>query len=197
MGTVVMTYSCQSMRPPTVVAGRFFADYMGNGGSWGDQGNYTPANNAMDGPFVPCQQVGPGVGGPAGRSGMERTMGDITDGTSNTLQVGERWLPKEDIFQTAADCANDQGYVDGWDNDSIRFARATNTTASNASSPPVTPQVCSRVNPSGLDTCSQAYGSPHPTFLASFCDGSVHSIRFDINANVFWHLCKINDGFQD
>jgi len=187
-GKVIMTYSCPSMRPPTVVAGRFFADYMGNGGSWGDQGNYGPANNSFDGAFVPC----------LAKSTKRRSINDMKDGTSNTLHVGERWLPKEDIYQTVADCANDQGYVDGWDNDAIRFARIRKGTVTGPSDPIGTPQpISNQVNPAGLDSCSQAYGSPHGSMQAVFCDGTVHAIQFSINKDVFWHLCKIDDGFQD
>ena len=47
-------------------------------------------------------------------------MTSISDGTSNTMLIGEK-------FQTnnaeVNECNTDQGYIDGWDNDMIVFSQ--------------------------------------------------------------------------
>jgi hypothetical protein len=46
----------------------------------------------------------------------------------------------------------------------------------------------------GLWPCTSHYGSVHESCMSVFCDGSVHAISFNIDKNVWYHLCGINDG---
>ena len=87
-------------------------DYAGNGGSYGHWDSLTTPTNSLDGPLVPTGQ--PRV-----------TFAKITDGTSNTLLVGEKWI----YFQwyndrTSGDgsCIDNEGWCNGWDNDGIAFS---------------------------------------------------------------------------
>jgi hypothetical protein len=43
--------------------------------------------------------------------------------------------------------------------------------------------------------CGLIFGSAHPGAMQSvFCDGSVHTIRYDINPGTWVNLCCRNDG---
>ncbi len=94
---------------------RAMMDYTACVGSY--YGNY-------DGAIVPTMDIE----ATAGKSGLTRKITDITDGTSNTMLIGEKYVD----FQAACDpnyngrggtaygpCNDDQGWVDGWDNDTI------------------------------------------------------------------------------
>ena len=174
-GTTIPVYSCPSLRPPTIFpytqAGfnesRAMADYTGNGGTWGGWGSFDSSGNSLDGPICP--------------SGHQARMAQITDGTANTLLVGEKYV---NIISNAPSCNDDQGWVDGWDNDTISFVRDTS-----ASNPISTPIRDGRVS-----GCWMVFGSPHDTLLAVFCDGSVHSISFDVDANAWAWMCSGRDG---
>jgi len=169
----VKTYICPSLRGPTKFPyqGNFRAmmDYVGNGGSYGGWWAFDAVTNSFDGPFRP--------------SGNAAKFKDITDGTSQTLMVGEKWLNRQTAMSTP-DCNDDQGWVDGWDNDTICFARG-----GYATNPPSPPQ------PDGTTgTCGLIFGSPHSSLLTVFCDGSVHSVNFSVSPANWLRLCSGTDG---
>jgi prepilin-type N-terminal cleavage/methylation domain-containing protein len=169
-GTPVKIYFCPSVRPPTVLNGRAMIDYAGNAGTYGIWSSWGYPANSLDGPFAPT-------------GSKVVNLSSITDGTSVTLLVGEKYLDRA-ICQIQTDCNDDQGYTDGWDNDVICFAQGTNATG-----PIATPQ------PDGsIGTCGFVFGSPHLTMQTVFCDGSVHSIRFNIDPVTFGRLLSMNDG---
>ena len=72
-------------------------DYVGNGGTY---------NGTNDGPLTY-----------RGRAVGTRSL---TNGSSNILLVGEKYLVLN--ARTNSDCNDDQGWTDGWDNDTICFA---------------------------------------------------------------------------
>jgi hypothetical protein len=166
-GAPIKTYFCPSLRPPTVLNGRALFDYAGNGGTSGTWGSFTSSGNTLDGVFVPT-----GI--------APVSIESITDGTSNTLMIGEKYLDRA-IVTTSTDCNDDQGYTDGWDNDTICFANG----------PPATPPLQDGI----VGTCGLYFGTPHFVYMESvFCDGSVHTISLSITPAVFGQLCSINDG---
>jgi hypothetical protein len=112
---------------------------------------------------------------------------NIIDGTSNTLLVAEKWLDRNAVNGTGPSCNDDQGYVDGWDNDVICFAYGQN----GSGGPVVLP---SHFDVTGADNCGLTFGSRHFNLMAVFCDGSVHSINYSITAGAWVSLCSINDG---
>ncbi|MFM7073846.1 MAG: hypothetical protein ACKO38_18835 [Planctomycetota bacterium] len=61
-----------------------------------------------------------------------------------------------------------------------------------SASSPITPPLKNRRVPGG--TCGQIFGSSHTTLLTVFCDGSVHSISFTIDPNMWLRLCSAQDG---
>ena len=77
-------------------------------------------------------------------------------------------------------CNDDQGWVDGWDNDMICDSAAG---------------VPKRIlNTFGLYDCALQFGSVHAEMQAVFCDGSVHAVSYTIGNDVWTSLCAINDG---
>jgi prepilin-type N-terminal cleavage/methylation domain-containing protein len=157
---------------------RAMLDYLGNGGSYGyDQ--YTIANASLDGPLVPATVL----------SGKSVRLADITDGATNSLLLGEKFLhPK--AFHGQSYCSDDQGYVDGWDNDTIGLAKGNG----HANDPPVPPKHISAGGPDPYDECGSFFGSIHTSCHFVFCDCSVHSVDFGIDPTTWLRLCSINDG---
>jgi len=191
-GTPVVSYFCPSLRPPTIINGRAMMDYAGNGGTYGDTGGswlvYTTPSNSLDGPLVPATS----------ESHKSVSTKSITDGTSNTLLIGEKYIATR-IDMTASDCNDDQGYTDGWDNDAICFANAYN----GAGSPPAgypfdnrksSPPVPMSPSETTTSTCGAQFGSIHDAMSCVFCDGSVHAISYTIPPDIWQRLCSATDG---
>jgi prepilin-type N-terminal cleavage/methylation domain-containing protein len=104
-------------------------------------------------------------------------MTDVTDGTSNTLLVGDKRLDLTNLGQYQSD--DNEGYTAGWDHDTLR-----KTT--------VPPLPDSR-NGSGWG--EERFGSSHTGgFLGALCDGSVRFIGYGITQPTFQSLGTINGG---
>lgn len=161
-GLVVFPYSQAGWSPS--VGKRAMSDYAGNGGSNGG-GIY----GSYDGPLVPT-----GV--------LPVTIVSITNGTSNVMLIGEKYLDRM-IAEITSDCDDDQGWTDGWDNDMICFAEGSGST----SQPPV-------YDGTGT-TCGWFFGSPHVSGMQCVqCDGSVRMVAFWVNANEWLIYCQRNSG---
>jgi prepilin-type N-terminal cleavage/methylation domain-containing protein/prepilin-type processing-associated H-X9-DG protein len=111
------------------------------------------------------------------RQYLPNRVADITDGTSNTLLVGEKRLNLRLLGQLQKD--DDTGYASGWDADVIRQTEIGPAPDYSA--------------PSGDG--ERRFGSSHAgRFNAVFADGSVRSISYSINATVFRFLGDKQDG---
>jgi len=190
--TAIQTYMCPSLRGPTIYpysqAGwsptqgkRAMADYTGNGGSWGSWGGFTTSQNSLDGPIVPSLSG----------SGMAVRLETLTvKGTSNILLVGEKYLGKAN--KTSA-CNDDQGWTDGWDNDTVCFGRADPGGGTSTSTSPPSPPI-----PDGTLTpgsCGLNFGGPHSSGLqALLCDGSVRSVSYSVDKNAWLIFCQATGG---
>lgn len=145
----------------------------------------------------------------SGRTGFTRkkvenvsapvTFAMISDGTSNTMLVGEKFL-RSDIYDGGS-WSDDRGWTDGWDPDSMRSTcfkpLPDSSTGTFGSSGPCGPDT-------GSATCDSLYGpatdvvnfgSAHPGgFNAVFVDGSVQSLSYDIDPFAFDNLGDRQDG---
>ncbi|HXG12600.1 MAG TPA: DUF1559 domain-containing protein [Gemmataceae bacterium] len=175
-GTPVKLYFCPSRRgvrvfDTTGLVGnrpsglRAQSDYAGNTGTLTSAGN-------QNGLLVH-------------RNRPELRMLSIVDGTSNTLMVGERFLPtnwyggpagpETDVYRG--------GYVAGWTNSGNILAWGIN--------PPEQDRPYSGV----FTRDGRLFGSAHPGAMnAVFADGSVRSVRYGVNAGVFTSACIRDDG---
>lgn len=184
--SVVPLYSCPSLRPPTTFpytqggapAGtmRVMGDYAANGGTYGDLSDLTSAKNSLDGPVVPSQS----------RSGKSTKISSIKDGTANTLLIAERWLSGPAAL-AGPTCNNDQGWVNGWDNDTICYAKGDGGSGGAL----IGPKQVSMKTDSG---CGNYFGSIHASLQAVYCDGSVRGISFNVDPVMWGRMCSVNDG---
>ncbi|HVX14449.1 MAG TPA: DUF1559 domain-containing protein [Pirellulales bacterium] len=103
---------------------------------------------------------------------------DVKDGSSCTFLYGEKYLNPTDYF-TGADLGDNEDCFVGYDNDLMRIT--------NASNPPM------RDTRGVANTTS--FGSNHPvTFNMVFCDGSVHTLRYEIDLSAYDRLGNCMDG---
>jgi prepilin-type N-terminal cleavage/methylation domain-containing protein/prepilin-type processing-associated H-X9-DG protein len=96
------------------------------------------------------------------------TMADISDGASNTFLIGEKYL-NPDNYATGNDPADDAGHFDGHGHDTDRFA--------SSSLPP---------RPDQAGIIVDVFGAAHAggcNFV--FCDGSVQTVSYSIDASVY------------
>ena len=107
----------------------------------------------------------------------ETAVAAIGDGTSNTILLGEKYLDP-DYYETGQDPADDEGSYTGhcWDID--RWTDA----------PPHQDQ-------SGIASDDYWFGSAHAGICNfAFCDGSIHSLSYSIDATIFANLGNRQDG---
>jgi len=106
-----------------------------------------------------------------------KRLADITDGTSQTLLLGEKKLDRYALGNYQGD--DNEGYTAGWDHDTIRWTDRA-------------PAVDTTINGGWGE---QRFGSSHPgAFNALFCDGSVKAVSYNIDLTVFLRLGQRDDG---
>jgi prepilin-type N-terminal cleavage/methylation domain-containing protein/prepilin-type processing-associated H-X9-DG protein len=102
---------------------------------------------------------------------------DVTDGTSNTLMLGEKRLNLANLGQPQPD--DNEGYTAGWDEDTIR----------STANPPLPD-----FRGTGWDQ-TRRFGSSHPGGVnVVFADGSVRPIKFTVAQTAFAKLGDRGDG---
>lgn len=121
---------------------------------------------------------------------QKMTFARISDGTSNTMLVGEKWVPlifhdgdNVDGYSRAGD---DNGWADGFDCNNMRSTMF-----------PLMPDTVGELPVSG--PCNEvgdfAFGSSHSGGINTlFADGSVHSIGYEIDREIFNQLGHRDDG---
>jgi len=110
-----------------------------------------------------------------GENGKGIRLKTITDGTSNTLLIGEKHVALSQFGRASQDCSI---YDSGYYNCYCRGAGLTYPLVQNIN-----------------DTKAQVFGSWHPGVVQFvFCDGSVHSLGIDLDPQTLEYLANISDG---
>lgn len=187
--TPVKIYFCPAVGNPRIVTSyggpcpnRAQSDYAANGGTWGSMGSptFSATLNTFDGAIVPSRNF----------SNVRRTMASIQDGVSNTVLIGEKFMSSR-ALQGQQDCNQDQGYVDGWDNDMVVWSQGDNFTTYPAAIPARVPANFISTN----SVCEGKFGSIHSNAChVLFCDGVVRGVSYTVTPQVWYSLCKIDDG---
>ena len=138
---------------------------------------------------------------------------EVKDGLSNTLCVGEKYLPMNDYFDGTNGCDNGPAYQ-GYDWDTTRWGPAFQGqdrrpdvfTVDANMAPIVRGESVERGNGSYRmptrdektffqDACPQFFGSAHSAFLQGvMCDGAVRTFPYNIDARVMGCYCNRMDG---
>jgi prepilin-type N-terminal cleavage/methylation domain-containing protein/prepilin-type processing-associated H-X9-DG protein len=105
----------------------------------------------------------------------------ILDGLSNTIFVGEKYIDP-DLYLTGTGTGDNEFATCGMDNDNVRsgFNPPHLDFVGNDPADPVEALDFGSVHTSGCNTV--------------FCDGSVHTVSFQITATVMEQFCNRNDG---
>ncbi len=112
------------------------------------------------------------------------SMAMITDGTSNTMLVAEKFI-RPDLYDGGS-YSDDQGFSDGWDPDVMR---------STCVRPLQDTQTGTPDDKYGFEADVIYFGSAHPGgFNAVFADGSVHTINYEVNSDLFDRIGDRQDG---
>lgn len=197
--TAVKVYYCPSRRAPAVYGGSGRCDYNGNAGTQFANGTPSLTSTATGG--------GDGVVQRATLAPLQ--LVNITDGTSNTVMVAEKWLHPQ---RFNADGGDNEPYVNaGWDECVVRIAGGTYTYEYNNGKPavsgtnmrtiPRTPQYDLDapyvVDSSGaaVTIWNQQFGSIHTGGMnAVMADGSVRTVKYTIDPNTWIAACTRNGG---
>ncbi|TWT42650.1 Type II secretion system protein G precursor [Botrimarina hoheduenensis] len=120
----------------------------------------------------------------------------IVDGTSKTILIAERWLH---ISLQGADGApvpsNNNSMYQGYDWDTIRWASSfTNPSFEQFGMFAMPKPDTEDQHPDLGNGQMWSFGSSHPgVFVASFCDGSVRSLTYDVDPGEMERLAARND----
>ena len=121
--------------------------------------------------------------------GFKITIASIKDGTSNTLMIGEKFVPTD--FYDGTHWADDTGPIEGYSTNTARSS-VNNETYFPAGNPARDQPVSLRV-PSW--NAGFVFGSAHETGMnAVFADGAVRPIKYGVDPEVFNHLAHRQDG---
>ena len=185
---------------------KFFPAWKGGTTAAAKGGDWPVDSEIYDGVIVRCpwkwdhtdtttgKQIGNSL---SGSQGLVK-ISQITDGTSKTLMVAEKYV-RNDSYE-AGDLqhySDDRGWYDGWDADQMRMA----CFAPISDGDPIgwRADVSDYFGDTGSNFGGSFnvyhFGAAHTSGInAVFADGSVHGIGFDVDPVIFNNLAARNDG---
>jgi prepilin-type N-terminal cleavage/methylation domain-containing protein/prepilin-type processing-associated H-X9-DG protein len=192
--TPIVVFSCPSRRPPVIVGGIVPADYAANAGS-----NWCPADSVKTWTGV----IIPGFLNNGTKIGTVK-MAVITDGTSNTLMLGEKFVPSD--HYTAVDTWGDnESWAGGnsWTHtrcaNQIPRRDAPYASVAPGTAPP-NAAAAGNCGPWGWGTVGgyfDYWGSAHPSgFNVAMADGSVRIIQYSISLTTLRAIQDRADGIS-
>jgi prepilin-type processing-associated H-X9-DG protein len=111
------------------------------------------------------------------------TVAKISDGTTKTLLISEKWVPPS-MHEGTGGVMDDRGWSDGWDFDTMRSSLIR----------PLPDSAGYRVG-GHIDPLAYTLGSSHPGgFNVAFGDGAVSTIDYDIDLETLNRLGNRLDG---
>ncbi|TWT92021.1 hypothetical protein Pla108_41640 [Botrimarina colliarenosi] len=117
----------------------------------------------------------------------------ITDGTSHTYLVGEKMVPPQH-YETGLNPGDNETWCTGFNNDNFRVTASNNGASALLPMPDSSVISMTDAEINAL-TVQNRFGSSHSSvWLAAMCDGSVHSIGYDIDWEVHRDLGNRADG---
>jgi len=193
--------SCRSVPKGSCQIAR--TDYAGNAGN-----SYNPDGAGKEGPADVGQASDPNFkwisetqnGVTYQRSHVR--MAQITDGTTKTALIGEKYMSPID-YESGKSDLDDQNIFVGHDVDNLRYTGQIIAGGVREAFPP--DQDSDDRMPSlrrDLTTAPPSlgpvFGSSHPGAMnMAFCDGSVQSISYDVDGAVFFHYGGIGDDAEN
>jgi len=118
-------------------------------------------------------------------------MSDITDGASNTFLIGEKYI-NSDHYTDGKDMGDSETMYSGDDNDLLRWTGVLGTVGTSTDNKL---PVQDRHTSTSEGYRVQWFGSVHADcFNMSFCDGSVQTISYSIDAEVYRCYGNRKDG---
>ena len=104
----------------------------------------------------------------------------VKDGLSHTLFAAEKYLNPND-YETGANCTDNNALFQGNDWDIARWVPEVSRTTGQMSAASANARRPLQ-DTKGFENCTERFGSAHASvFQAVFCDGSVHSIGYDMD----------------
>lgn len=153
-------------------------DYAGNAGNLSTTGNTGPESLGEANVFK--EWITDTQNGVTYQRSRVR-LAQITDGTSKTALIGEKYMNPRD-YETGKSDLDDQNIFVGHDVDTLRYTGKRSTTGVAEAFPP---EQDSEAVPDILDT--PRFGSVHSGAMnMAFCDGSVQAIGYDIDDDIYY-----------